>query len=407
MIDTVLSKRLFRTNGDFSGIENTIHLVNFCFQNFNKQYKWQFRLFVLFYVVAVTLNVASMFLFYKGLVFFLNPEEAPEIIANFVSSYYEVTQLVFLMVPAIVLIIFSSILLRYTRVRLSRLVISLKSNFLAYFFKDIPLSGVENKADLEKRIEAVFGVVRAIFLNSFVVIQSIISLFFIFWLDVYVGIYLLLYSLFFILAIANLKDKKATTDEEIGQDDAVEDEFVGLSSKSFERLERMRHFGRNANTFFMVGFVLLGLGLNLPFMGKIETFSILFLLIRYYGQLFVPFGVIAGASVPHRKMVNVLLNILNLNRLYLHVKDYKPQSTTVSLIVARSAQYRADILTGDTSLTVYEGISKTYPDSDFRIGTGQLTDKSLLSKKEQRLLLEKVFNNGGESDSIPKICFCL
>lgn len=395
--------------GDFSGI---YALFSFVFLNLkvsNKKFRFRLAGLVFLYIVAIVFQLLAFLVFFQGLKYYLSSELMPELVHTIVQSLNltSVELLMLLIAPSFVLMLLSSKILNISRVGLSRLALDLKSGFERYFYNRVKVEKLYQSSAFDKYVEASFGTVRALFLNSFVFVQAVSALIVLFYFDYLVGLLCLVSFFIFMFAINQFAEKKvinkeAETAESV--DDCLNEE-LGLSSKSFERLERMRLFSRNYGAYVIFFVAVSGIVFSLKFMSELGTFTAVILLVRYYGQIFTPFAVISAALFPYKKTITTLVNISKIMDRYdeLDVPDSEAR-IKFSLLVSRGYAKRQELIDEDKSL--FSELAEHYK-KDVHVATTKFEDGHLLSRSDIHVLMNKI--KGGESGKVKSsdLLFCL
>lgn len=123
---------------------------------------------------------------------------------------------------------------------------------------------------------------RALFLNAFVFAQAIVSLCVLIYFEPLLAFFNLLFLVLFMLFLTRVKNsrsklKKDSQKEalEAVSEAAAELEGVGISSKSFERLERMRIYGRNATNLALFTSIFVGVLFSLNFLTSLDKLTLI------------------------------------------------------------------------------------------------------------------------------------
>lgn len=385
-----VNKSLF--SKDYAGLYPMAHLVLKCLQIISSNEKIRICVAVCINLIAVIINVGAIAVLYRSLKIYFTNETNINWLA-WTLDMNATTKLTLLLMPAFILMLISSLILRLGRVQISRSVLNLKSAFSDYLTTTISLDPDHKDEDIEPMLNGIFGAIRAFFLNLFAIIQAIICAIGLLFLDWPTAIFLVLFfsSYMIFLLLHNEKKKGAEKDEEPAPvTDMVEDEFMGLTSKSFERLEKMRFFGRNMNSALLVLFVLFAIIFQRDYTETLYDFTLMFLLMRYIGQILVPLSVLSGAFFPFQKTAYCLINVINMQQL---TRARKYDKNIVALFISRNAKRRDNLTKVETQKNLAQelGVQHVF------VGTARLPDNRVLSSKELATYISQkaIFNAEG------------
>lgn len=395
--------------GDFSGIYALFAFVRLNLRISHRKFRIRLGSLVALYVAAIFCQVLAFFSFFHALKYYLSPDLMPSAIKTLMAGLEltSVEQLMCLLAPSFLLMLLSSKILNISRVGLSRLALDMKEGFEKYFYKAVKTEVLYQSSDFDKYVEASFGTVRALFLNSFVFIQSTVALIILMYLDFYIALICILSFVFFMISINRFTEKKANNAKTNLNDSSEEclDENLGLSSKSFERLERMRLFSRNYGAYLMLFVTLVGVIFSFEFMEELEVFTMVMLLVRYYGQIFTPVAVISAALFPYKKTITTLVNISKV----IDSLDCYPMATSlprnnISLIITRRYSRRNDLVHENKVLV---GELNQYYKKEIQIATARFEDTHLLSNSDINKLMNKIKGKNNENFRSSDLLFCL
>lgn len=333
--------------GDFSGFNVLVMFIYLILKQSTKIFKISLIKFVFLYLIAIAFQTAALMVFYLSLKHYVSTDLKNIYIIEKITQFLDLTKvesLLLSLLPAILLLLLSSSLLKYCRVGLSSLAISMKDNLVKKIENENLIYKDDKYDNFLKQIEGTFGAVRAFFLNTFVFFQATIALIALLILEPIIGFtsvvmfVVFLYSLSFIKVSKN--DKKENDINELD----ILDENIGLSSKSFERLEKLRVYGRNFGNVGLIIFVLVGIIFSLDFMITLEQFTLVMILVRVSVQIYVPVGVISASCVPYKKNISTLYNIMNLNDLFSRFKvSLKETSAITHLLITKSSTNKEEL----------------------------------------------------------------
>ena len=354
-------------------------------------------------IVAVFFNILAIGALYKALSIFFSSDELDGLL-GVTTEFNDTTRLVFLMLPAFGLMLISSLIMRHGRVGISRAVLSMRDEFKSYLFNDLGLLGEEDATEVDKLLNNTFGAVRALLLNGFVFIQSMVSVIVVFFMSYIAGFYIIFAGALFLLFLLFTKEKKDEKNEDGDLAEAVEDENMGLTSKSFERMERMRFLARNSSAFFLLGFIILSISLQLEFTHSLGQFTAIFLLMRFVSQIFVPIGVISGAVFPHRTQINTFINMYKIRNEYENRWSKLCKNKSISIIISRSGKLSMDKYE-ISKLELLKKVKNRVQNENVYIGLGNLPDRKICTKEMVAALLQKTLTNESKDNGVPSILF--
>lgn len=390
---------------DFTGMIDLLRLVYICI-SFSTREK---RLFLVWLVTvnlaALACNMAAALLFYRGLGYYIEPEKIP----IFLRSYYSVMSdgliLVVVVTPFMLLSLLGSILLRYSRVRLSRLVLDLRSSYSKNIKESFQIMSFQFVDDPIKNLDGAFGAMRALFLNGFVFVQFFVIVMFVSFVHVEASLVTLFVIAIFLLHLSLLSDVgiKASTSETLINDmssDEVEDEGLGIStSKSFERLERMRHLGRMYQNVYLILVMLFLIIVSDDLANNLHKLLTFFILIRYLAQIFVPISVISGALVAPKKKIALFINFSTFMTALGEVNSNS--NNTVMLLHSRSSGYK------DYAITDIENIISSYgcKIKKLHVITSRFPDTTKITNEQINEYTQRIQNAKGRSVNGFKVLF--
>lgn len=388
---------------DYAGLYPLIRFVIKCLSISSRKELKRITLSVSINLIAVLINVAAVAVLYRALKVYFENDTTFEWLA-WLFEFNAATRLFFLLTPAFVLMLISSVILRLGRVHISRFVLDLKDTVSEHFTQKIDFDPYYDVNTIEPILNGLFGAVRALFLNLFAIIQAALCFFLLLWLDFPSSLFLLLFfALFTVLLLLHHERKITTNIKEASTDvvEAVEDEFLGLTSKSFERLEKMRFFGRNMNSALLVLFVVFAIASQREYTETLYDFMLMFFLIRYIGQVLVPLSVLSAAVYPFRKNAYCYVNIMNMQKL---LENRVCQNSVVALMITRDAANR-ELLTQDKGRQL---LKKKIGVSEVFVGTARFTDEWIMSDRQlQSYLQEKTVIKNKNGDVHARILFSI
>lgn len=329
---------------EFTGIIDLVKLVHRCISWSGKEKKLFLAWLVTINLAALICNMSAALVFYRGLGYYLEPTKIP----LFFRSYYDVVNegivLVLFITPFLFLSMIGSMLLRYSRVRLSRLVLDLRTSYSQKIKESFDVLSFQFSDEPIKMLDGAFGAMRALFLNGFVFAQFFVIFIFMNIVNFQASLVTVLFISVFVLHLSMLSDvgQKKNTSESLRNDlsdHEYEDEGLGISSsKSFERLERMRHLGRMYQNTYLIVVMLVLVAVTDDLESNVQKLLTFFILVRYVSQVFVPISVISGALVAPRKKI-ILFN--NFSKFILSLGNTKSdESDTVMLLHAQSSGFK-------------------------------------------------------------------
>ena len=377
--------------GDFSGFNILVLFVIYLIRKSRKKVQFLITKYVLLYVLAIVLQAGALLVFYISVKLYVDPmaydvSKIEEYISLHILTKVEL--LLVTLAPAFLFLLISSKLLKYCRVGLANLALTLKEQLINehlnknLFFKHEPLEL------FFKQIDGTFGAVRALFLNLFVFFQGIVTAIAITFIDPILSLVNVLLLVIFIYILTTFKPTKQDIKDK-GTEDVVDimDEELGLNSKSFERLERLRVFGRNYSNIGLFLFIIVGVLFSLDFMNSLESFSVTLILLRYSMQVYTPIAVISAACVPYKKNIIIIYNCVNFARYW--ECNINTKSNVLYLCISKDFKKRNDMI----NIKDEENMKEYFPEYNgkkIKILTALFKDKAPISKKEiKRLIKDK------------------
>lgn len=263
-------------------------------------------LLVLLNVTAIVLSVLGVGALFVGLKIILNPAYFEELVMSMTDSFSgdQLLNLSSLLAgllvcaPGLVAMLVSSLLTKHARESLAGVVNDAKVRFERVAFQRSNIAETPQAIVLSTSF---FGLGRAIFLNLFVILQSLVAFLTLLFVAPLLSLCVLGVMLLFKRSVkkgfSKLKSTKSPkTDFEL--DDATDDGLGMGSPQSFRRLELARFIGRNYGIGVLVLIILSQVVLELTVQADPDLLFVLLYLGRLIGQVFVPFAVLQMACMP-------------------------------------------------------------------------------------------------------------
>ncbi|GAA0247426.1 hypothetical protein [Marinomonas primoryensis] len=353
------------SKGEYAAFNSLIYLSILLIKGASNKDRSTFLLLVSIYIGAIFLQGFAIGLFYFGVKHYIGEGGLGYIkkIFSYISiDLTSVEQLVISLAPAILLLILSSKVLSISRVGLSRLVLRLRESLIIKYKSSPNIILSEGDDTFYRNMDGTFGAIRALFLNAFVFAQALVSILVLFYFEPYLAIFNIFCLLSFMFILTKVKVKKSNGDANekmISQKDALdaaaeavaEIEGVGISSKSFERLERMRIYGRNATNVVLFCSIIVGVSASLDFLTSLDKLTLILFLLRYISNVYTPIAVISASCVPFKSNLVTLINIEN----YLNFYKYKTNFSNVGLVSTRGLFFISKSF-GDRQLFIDEAL---------------------------------------------------
>lgn len=403
-------------SGDFSGFNALIIFVYSLLRMAAKKIKLQVLSFVSLYMLAILLQAGALIVFYISVKLYVDPNAYDlSKIEQWIplSLLTNVEILLLSTTPALILLLSSSKLLGYCRVSLSGIALTLKErvsnefigNSLIYTGSDI------NDDTFYKQIDGLFGSVRALFLNSFVFFQAIASVIALSFMEPILSLIYITMLVVFLYLLTTIKPIKyeENSKNQLDEVEDIVDEDLGLNSKSFARLERLRIFGRNYSNIGLFVFVLAGVVLSLDFMITIEEFSVVLILLRFSMQIYTPIAVISASCVPYKKNIITMHNILKLSFMIKGGGRLLNGGSAGKLYVFVSKNFlnRSELLEIYREKDNPNGLSVYFDKERESRAVNIVTTRLKLSERVPGKLSKEILKKIGEFESNDKLLFCI
>lgn len=350
----------YLSKGEYAAFISLMNLSYLLVKGASNKERSSFLLLVAIYIASIFLQGFAIGLFYFGVQHYIDDTSSGYItkaLSYIPFEFTKVEQLVISLIPAILLLVLSSKVLSVSRVGLSRLVLRLRESLLAKYKSSTHIISCDGDETFYKNMDGTFGAVRALFLNAFVFAQAFVSLIFLFYFEPYLAGFNIVFLIVFMFILTKVKQKKkAGQDTKESQKDAMEAaaeaagemEGVGISSKSFERLERMRIYGRNAANIVLFSSVLVGVVGSLDFLTSLDKLTLSLFLLRYISNIYTPIAVISASCVPFKSNIITLINIENYLRLFNSIRTKEINTKRGLLFITKSFGDRALFTNDDT-----------------------------------------------------------
>lgn len=324
----------YLSKGEYAAFISLMYLSYLLVRGASKKERSSFLLLVGIYIFSIFLQGFAIGLFYFGVQHYIDDSSSgyiTKVLSYIPFDFTKVEQLVISLTPAIFLLVLSSKVLSVSRVGLSRLVLRLRDALLTKYKESTYIVSSDDDETFYKNMDGTFGAMRALFLNAFVFAQAFVSLCALFYFEPSIALFNVFCLLAFMFVLTKVKPKKQGSNSaketqkdamEAAAEAAAEMEGVGISSKSFERLERMRIYGRNATNIVLFSSVAVGVVLSLEFLTSLDKLTLSLFLLRYVANVYTPIAVISASCVPFKSNIITLINIEN----YLKAWERKPAS---------------------------------------------------------------------------------
>ena len=325
----------YLSKGEYAAFLSLLHFSYLLVKGASNKDRSSFLVLVGIYISSIFLQGSAIGLFYFGVQHYIDESSSgyiTRILSYIPMEFTKVEQLVISFAPAILLLVICSKVLSVSRVGLSRLVLRFREHFLSKYQNSKNIISCEGDETFYKSMDGTFGAIRALFLNAFVFAQAFVALGVLFYFEPYLALFNIIFLIFFMFVLTKVKKKKGGKEQKESQKDAMEAaaeaaaemEGVGISSKSFERLERMRIYGRNATNVVLFSSVVVGVVGSLEFLTSIDKLTLILFLLRYISNIYTPIAVISASCVPFKSNIITIVNIENyLNALGLEAKKAK------------------------------------------------------------------------------------
>ncbi|PMN67370.1 hypothetical protein [Enterovibrio norvegicus] len=343
----------YLSKGDYAAFISLMHLSYLLVKGASNKERSSFLLLVGIYIASIFLQGFAIGLFYFGVQHYIDATSSgyiTRILSYIPFDFTKVEQLVISLAPAILFLVLSSKVLSVSRVGLSRLVLRLRESLLEKYKNSTQIVSCESDETFYKSMDGTFGAMRALFLNAFVFAQALVSLAVLTYFEPILAFFNVFFLICFMFVLTKVKQKKTGgSDKKESQKDAMEAaaeaaaemEGVGISSKSFERLERMRIYGRNATNIVLFSSVLVGVVASLDFLTSLDKLTLSLFILRYISNVYTPIAVISASCVPFKANLITLINIENYLRV-LGLTERKYENAKMGLLfISKSFQDRA------------------------------------------------------------------
>ncbi|EGR4192342.1 TPA: hypothetical protein ACX6DV_002928 [Vibrio cholerae] len=315
----------YLSKGDYAAFISLMHWSYILIRNASRKERFSFLALVGVYIASIFLQGFAIGLFYFGVQHYIDDKRIGYItkaLSYLPLEFTKVEQLLISLAPAILFLMLSSKVLSLSRVGLSRLVLRFRDNILSKYKDSCYIILSDGDETFFKNIDGTFGAMRALFLNAFVFAQAIVSLCVLIYFEPLLAFFNLLFFVLFMLFLTRVKNsrsklKKDSQKEalEAVSEAAAELEGVGISSKSFERLERMRIYGRNATNLALFTSIFVGVLFSLNFLTSLDKLTLILFLLRYISNIYTPIAVISASCMPFKNNLVTLINIENYTSL--------------------------------------------------------------------------------------------
>lgn len=324
----------YLSKGEYAAFLSLIYLSYMLIKRATNTERYSFLVLVGIYISSIFLQGFAIGLFYFGVQHYIDGSGSgyvTKLLSYIPFDFTKVEQLVVSLAPAILFLVLSSKILSVSRVGLSRLVLRLRENLLSKYHLSTHIISCDGDETFYKNMDGTFGAIRALFLNAFVFAQAFVAFCVLFYFEPYLALFNIIFLIIFMFILTKVKAKKKRgTQEEESQKDAIEAaseaavemEGVGISSKSFERLERMRIYGRNATSIALFSSVVVGVVGSFDFLVSLDKLTLILFLLRYMSNVYTPIAVISASCVPFKSNIVTLINIEN----YLFFLERKRQT---------------------------------------------------------------------------------
>ncbi|EAQ65692.1 hypothetical protein MED121_09008 [Marinomonas sp. MED121] len=387
--------------GDYAAFISLLSLSIKLIKSAESKSKSIFITLVSIYILSIFLQGFAIGLFYFGVKNYIdnsNVNYIARLISFIPMELNAVEQLVISSLPAFVLLLLSSKVLSYSRVGLSRLVLRLRDSSLIKL--DKITKTIDEAPSFYRELDGTFGAMRALYLNAFVFAQAFIAICVLSYFEPILSLINIAFLFVFFYFLTLVKRNNRNNDKE-PLDIDVEDEGVGISSKSFERLEKMRIFGRNSSNIILFLSVILGIFLSLDFITSLDSLTLIFFLLRYISNIYTPISVISASCVPYKENIVTFLNIENFT--YYENKNYDCEVPKKRALVFVSKSYKEKHMFLDIELRgkALEKLSSTLNCKRSKYVPLNITDDYPIKKSKIKQFYKNKFR------STDKIIFCI
>ncbi|EEX95061.1 hypothetical protein VIOR3934_06454 [Vibrio orientalis CIP 102891 = ATCC 33934] len=315
----------YLSKGEYAAFLSLLHFSYLLVKGASNKDRSSFLVLVGIYISSIFLQGFAIGLFYFGVQHYIDETSSgyvTRVLSYIPMEFTKVEQLVISFAPAILLLVICSKVLSVSRVGLSRLVLRFREHLISKYQNTENIISCEGDETFYKNMDGTFGAMRALFLNAFVFAQAFVALGVLFYFEPYLALFNIVFLIVFMFILTKVKKKKGGKEQKESQKDAMEAaaeaaaemEGVGISSKSFERLERMRIYGRNATNLVLFSSVVVGVVGSLDFLTSLDKLTLTLFLLRYISNIYTPIAVISASCVPFKENIVALVNIEN----YLH-----------------------------------------------------------------------------------------
>lgn len=315
----------YLSKGEYAAFLSLLHFSYLLVKGASNKDRSSFLVLVGIYISSIFLQGFAIGLFYFGVQHYIDESSSgyvTRVLSYIPMEFNKVEQLVISFAPAILLLVICSKVLSVSRVGLSRLVLRFREHLLLKYQNSENIISCEGDETFYKNMDGTFGAMRALFLNAFVFAQAFVALGVLFYFEPYLALFNIVFLVMFMFILTKVKKKKGGKEQKESQKDAMEAaaeaaaemEGVGISSKSFERLERMRIYGRNATNLVLFSSVVVGVSGSLGFLTSLDKLTLILFILRYISNIYTPIAVISASCVPFKDNIVTLINIEN----YLH-----------------------------------------------------------------------------------------
>lgn len=400
------------SKGDYANFVILLSLSRVFIGNAKAREKTKFLSLVGSYISAIFVQGFAIGLFYFGVKHYIDENSigyVTKVINILGLDLNKVEQLVLSLLPAILLLFISSKILSFSRVGLSSVVLKIRKDALERYESSGIILTQKDDETFFRYLDGTFASIRALFLNAFVFAQAVTALCVLLYMEPSLAAFNLASFAVFFYTLTLIKTKKSDNKNSVEKSDdavmAMEDENVGITSKSFERLERMRIYGRNVTNVALFSSVIFGMFFSLPFMHSLDSLTLVLFLLRYITSAYSPIAVISAGCVPYKSNMVTVLNIENFISLSKEL-DRKTNSevdnkSIALLFVCKSYKDRQDIISENISEDLRSLIKERLSVSDFKLITSRIDKDHPMAKSKITDYLNR------EYDGDQKIVFCV
>ena len=397
---------------DFLGINTLFLLVFQLIMDSSNKTKLLLMFLVGIYLLALASQAIALLIVFLSIRNYVSTQPTGVMVevSLFLQSFdLEKTELLFLLVsPAVAFLFIASKLLSKARIDLVSLSVKFKEQYERSYLTPQFCDGENCTQNFAVQLNGIFGVVRALLLNSFVFLQTAASLVILLIIEPLIAVYLVfcIVAFFVILLFARVKkpSKQPVKIEQLDEEDFADEEMsIAQSPSSFNRTERMRLLGRNYGYFVVASSFIIGIIFDLGFMERIDKFALVGIILRYVPGFFVPVAVIGNASKPFRRTMVLLINIRNLIKTWQKIPSAKSEEI-MYFICETSPYFPLGTMTYDHKAKTRKVLKKEFSQhTKVIIKLNKTLWKHPLRTKHQLSLLKK-HKNGAK---IPSIFFGL